>query len=448
MKITNSINWLSQPKHLFWGVFFYTIGMGLFVQFILLPYILPSWHDEFGLIKKMDGMIFHRIATELAQQIKLQGWAVWEPTPQGQFVSGMAAITYTLIYPMPWSVLPINAILNASACVCFYFLMMHFVDNRQKALVASLPFIFYPSNLLWNTQFHNENYAVPSVIFILYGWVLITKKDVVKTTQFSFAILLISIGSLFLGFVRSYILSGMISLFVIACIGLIIYWVVTTQIQEFLKRFVFISLAITSMLLMLFIVQNDKNLLIYEELIANNVNISNSSTSKSGQNRKWNTSDWLPSALDNQIRKIAKKRTGFVKAWAEASSSIDTDVTFQSIEDMMAYIPRAAQIGFLSPFPNSWFISGKRATSQGMRLASAIEMLFSYFCLIGLPLFIWQQKKSVPFWVVIFLCTSMLIIYAMIIPNIGSLYRFRYPYYMPLICFGLAGWLLKNYDAE
>src|SRR5688572_23047400 len=143
LKLTNLINWLSQPKHLWWVIFFYTIAMGLFVQFILLPYILPSWHSGNGLIKKMDGYIFHRAALSLSESIKLQGWSVWEPTPKGQFVSGIAAICYTLIYPKPWSVLPVNAVFNACACLCLYFLMMSFVENRQRALLASLPFIFF-----------------------------------------------------------------------------------------------------------------------------------------------------------------------------------------------------------------------------------------------------------------------------------------------------------------
>ncbi len=34
-----------------------------------------------------------------------------------------------------------------------------------------MPFIIFPSALLWNTQFHNENYVIPGVFLVLYGWI-------------------------------------------------------------------------------------------------------------------------------------------------------------------------------------------------------------------------------------------------------------------------------------
>jgi hypothetical protein len=116
---------------------------------------------------------------------------------------------------------------------------------------------------------------------------------------------------------------------------------------------------------------------------------------------------------------------------------------------MIAYVPRSLQISFLSPFPNIWFNEGKKAAGSAMRITAAAEMMVSYFCLLGLPLFIRRYWREPGVWVTLFVCASMLVVYAMIIPNQGALYRFRYPYYMPLICFGLAGWLtgLKTYSA-
>ena len=150
----------------------YTVIAGLFVQLILLPYVFPAWTNGNGLLVGMDGGKFHRIALELAQRINEIGWSQWQLLPDGQLVSGIAAICYVLIYPAPWSVLIVNGILNASACIFMYLLLSN-ISKSQKIGYGSLPFFFFPSNLLWNTQFHNENYVIPGVVFILYGWYLV-----------------------------------------------------------------------------------------------------------------------------------------------------------------------------------------------------------------------------------------------------------------------------------
>ncbi len=213
-KIISIVDILTESKKLWLTAFLYTILTGLFVQMILLPHIAPSWHAGNGLMKGMDAPSFHRIALELASSIRSDGWDVWELKPGGQVVSEVAAIFYLLIYPAPWSVLPLNAFLNASATVCLYALLHLLTESRRKSLISTLPFIFFPSALLWNTQFHNENYAIPGVFFILYGWALVLKKEEASFRKDIAAIIFIAVGSLLLGLVRDYILFGISFLFV------------------------------------------------------------------------------------------------------------------------------------------------------------------------------------------------------------------------------------------
>jgi hypothetical protein len=167
------------------------------------------------------------------------------------------------------------------------------------------------------------------------------------------------------------------------------------------------------------------------------------SPAETSSSKGWEQTAWLPKQIDRQFKELAKYRNSFVKEWSHGGSSIDLDVTFKNIGDMITYIPRSVQISFLSPFPNIWFTDGKKAAGSAMRIAASVEMMISYFCLLGLPGFIKKYWREPAVWVTFFVCTSMLIIYAMIVPNQGALYRFRYPYYMPLICFGLAGWISK-----
>ena len=136
-----------------------------------------------------------------------QGWSQWVPQPKGQLVSGIAAIFYVLVYPAPWSVLPANAVLNATACLCLYLLLARLTKDTNAAVAAAAPFALFPSNLLWNAQFHNDNYAVPGVIFILLGWLMVLQDDPSRTAtrvvRAVAACTLIGVGSLLLGLVHA-----------------------------------------------------------------------------------------------------------------------------------------------------------------------------------------------------------------------------------------------------
>jgi len=154
----------------------------------------------------------------------------------------------------------------------------------------------------------------------------------------------------------------------------------------------------------------------------------------------------MPGFIDNQLQDVAKYRRKFIRAWADGGSAIDANITFRNTKDMIAYVPRALQIAFLSPFPTTWFSEGRKEAGNAMRFVSSFEMLFSYLCLLGLPVFVFNKRKDPSLWMLLAGNVAMLTIYAMTIPNIGALYRFRYPYFMPLVCLGLAGWVLSVYN--
>ncbi len=122
-------------------------------------------------------------------------------------------------------------------------------------------------------------------------------------------------------------------------------------------------------------------------------------------------------------------------------SNIDTGVIFLSAADIVRYLPRAAQIGFLSPFPSDWLGKGSKPMSSMMRLDSGFEMLFTYLCWPGLVYALWTWRKHLDVWVMLLFCSGMLIIFVLGTPNVGSLYRFRYPYIMPMVGLGFAGFL-------
>ena len=362
-----------------------------------------------------------------------------------QIVSGIAAIFYVLIYPEPWSVLPFNAFMNASASICLFLILKKFVSDERKSLIALLPFLLYPSSFQWNAQFHNENTVIPGMFFVLLGWVSIsiqkTNNEDIHFTSMISAFFLIALGSLLLNLTRDYIFIGIVYLFSTTGCGLGIYWTIQKIRQnissaEYLLRIVSISILIITMSVISFTTRASSR--------KSSVDIFAPSTSTSEFVKNWQKVTWLPTVIDNQIKNISTYRNRFVKQWDHGGSSIDLDVTFNNAADFFTYIPRAFQIGFLSPFPNIWLIEGKKAMGAATRVISGLETIVSYTCLFGLLFFLHKNRKQPAVWAIIFVCSSMLILYAMITPNQGALYRFRYPYFMPLISLGLAGWISRK----
>ncbi len=435
MSVNKIISWLTVPKHFWLTVFIWTIAIGLFIQLVFLPYLFPQWHDGNGLLIGVDGSKFHRIALQSANEIKVNGWNSWQLLPEGQLVSGIASIFYVLIYPAPWSVLPINGLLNATACVTLLLTLNFIFDDRKKCLFSILPFLLFPSNLLWNTQFHNENYAIPGVILILFGWsLLITNKGLLR--RIIYGLLTIFFGSLLLGLVRDNILNALTYLFFIFSAGLIAVKILHfPKLKNLIKLLICTIFGCGVMYLSLCIISGEVQAVV-PGLSGSSENVNQNSTLF-----HWEKSAWLPSFVDDQMKGIAKLRGKFTKAWDYAGSNIDTEISLDSSDAVIRYIPRAAQIGFFAPFPDFWFSQGKKVAGSAMRLLSSFEMMLVYVILVGFPILFWRYRQNAVLWIIVFICSAMLIIYAITIPNLGALYRFRYPYLMPIVCLGLAGWL-------
>ena len=117
---------------------------------------------------------------------------------------------------------------------------------------------------------------------------------------------------------------------------------------------------------------------------------------------------------------------------------IDLEVHLTSALEFVKYAPRALQVAFLAPFPSDWVRDLKSAHGQrGMQGVIAAEMLFSYLFLLMFPIAIYSFWKNPFFYVTVFFSMIMLMLYAYATPNIGTLYRLRYGFIVPIISISL-----------
>jgi hypothetical protein len=410
---------------LFWAaVFCYPIIAGLLIQLIILPYILPAWHAGDGILMGGDWLGFHNRAVQLSESIRREGWQAWTPTPGGQIVSGIAAIFYTLITPKPWTLLPLNALLHTLATWALFDILRNITGDWKKALLGALPFAIFPSSLTWTAQMHNDGYAVPGGMLFISGWVSLARQQSWQNKWiFVRSILLILLGTWLLWLVRPYMVTMMRGLAGIAALGLTVVFIgfsIRKQLnwwKAIAATLLFLTLSFAS----------------FEQ--------TEFSSGSGGRSTPpvWESSPWLPGYIDRQLRALSRTRSDVIIKWQSGASNIDTDVSFKNAAEIIAYAPRAVQIGFLAPFPGDWFGAGSKAPNTVMRRISGFEMVFIYAALLCLPYAVWRWRCRVELWVVLFFCTGMIMIYVYGVPNVGTLYRFRYAYILSIAGLGASG---------
>jgi putative peptidoglycan lipid II flippase len=123
---------------------------------------------------------------------------------------------------------------------------------------------------------------------------------------------------------------------------------------------------------------------------------------------------------------------------SEAGSNIDLGVQFNTKGDVIRHLPRALVIGLVAPFPNMWFDPGKQVGAAGRRL-SGFETLVSYgiqcLALFGL----WRERRNLSAWFLFAVIISGALGVGLVIANIGTLYRVRYPFWALLVILGASG---------
>ena len=427
------------PYGLIWAlVFLYTALVAAFVQLIALPYIVPGWHAGNGLLNGGDWIWFHQLAVEMSEKIYMNGWDEWMLRPQGQAPAGIAAAIYTLTVTEPWTVIPLNATVHATAAVVLIGIIQRLTSRWQYAMLATLPFILYPSAMTWYTQLHKDGFFILGSLVFLFGWVMMVErinnfsnlKVIIKPY------LLIIIGAMLVWVVRPYGVQIMQGVSLLIAVGISVYALVC---KKYLQSFGAKSLLIP--VLLCFIIVSLTPFTWQGIDMIEVPSIETPIVDKPGVGVDKPIEHWrstLPSQIDSPFYTLATIRNGFIDSYPDAGSNIDTDIRFHSALDVIAYIPRAIEVALLAPFPNMWLESGSSINGSFIRKVSGIEMLGIYFGLLFALLSFKKWRAKPAWWIIISFCGGMMVIYALVDVNIGTLYRTRYGFIMTIVALGLA----------
>ena len=481
---------VSRPGRLWLAFFVYAAVVAALVQLVVLPYILPQLHDGHGLLIEGDWVRHHLFTADLAKRIREEGWSVWQLRPNGEYaLHGIPSAIYALIAPEPWTLIPLHAALHATSTLLLVYILRLFVSSWGIAVVAALSFLLVPSALITYTQITKDSYSICGGLMFLYGWLLLARWPEGQTRRQVVGIAALIAGGATLAWsARPYlvlIMTGLSAGFA----SLVVMRMIVLSIRRTVLpiRGVLASAMAWLMVAMLI----PFNLLGAEMYLADAPSSSagaasppaaptNStaeaprrpgaaarppgeeahlsgaavppprpadptpaapaSTRRWGRiNAPWYAPEWLPTAIDNRIYSLVLLRNRW--KGTVGRSTVDQDVMPTSPGEIVAYLPRLMAVAFLAPFPAQWFEDGAFESTTLMRRAVGVEMVLTYIALVGLVLNLWRWRARLELWFVLAYGGGITLIWAFIVPNIGSLHRARFGFLMVLVALGIAGML-------
>ena len=414
---------------LLWLLFFcFATSAALLFQKFLLP-MMPHLHAGQGLLDG-DSLYFHSVAVELAEKIKHEGWHSWTLVP-GLAATGNVALLgalYAVFGVDPTLIIPINAALHALGGLMIFRIAGLLAPGRvghMAGLCGALLFIAFPSALNWYGQVHKDGFSIAAFLILIYSW-LRTAACVAGERKFMIAATGTLTAVSLMAFVRPY---NLIPLFAVM---LAVFTVTVTASTVFRRTGIRnLGALALSMIIML-------SGAIWAKQSGSTESYTYDGTvwAEALGDWKWKPSPWMPNLVEGYAETTARTRARSMHFGRRdnAGSMIDTEIKPDHVEAVIGYAPRALQIALFAPFPSTWLDKLSAA-----RLVSIAENSIWYLLAPGVVIAVYLLRSG-PLLTALGFATLFLYIYGFVIPNVGTLYRIRYPFLFIFILAGLIGW--------
>jgi hypothetical protein len=405
--------------NMFWFSLLLTAIASLVVQLLLVPSIAVL-NGGNGLLSGGDAIGYHAVAVALVEQMQMHGWSAWELRPNTWGPSGIAAaFYYSSGINEPYVLIPMSCLLYSGA-VYLFSRTAFMISASPWYWISVLPLLLFPSSLIIYAQVSKDIYTFFGLSIFFY--LLVSAAKGIERPVFPVKYtLLIIVACLSIWIGRPYLLKVAVA----SLAGTYVLMVGWSLIQRRGIPVLLMALLIFVPLTFSILSFDDKGVLVDAPAIANVT---------------------LPPTQGGILGKVLGTvnftRQSFLAGYKDAGSNLDQDVLFNSYTDALMYIPRGLLVGFAAPFPQNWFQHAAEKGGNMMRVVSAFEMTLAYISYIGLALFVFNPRLNrYAAAVVLLFCTGFIIVHVFFIPNAGTLYRIRYPYWQMAISLGVLGWI-------
>ena len=417
----------NKPWHIVAMLFLFHMSAASVMAWLAYSPYLSSLHDGAGFWRfSLDSTLYHREALSLLEYLNLgafDDW--WSGYPTHKHVKFIALIYWVFGETFPLLFEVVNAFVWVISVVLIYRAAYYLFDKNIKIATTVSMFMFFPSILVSSAQLLREPFYILGFCFIIYALVIIFTCN--KSWQ---GVLYMTVGYFLVLSMRDYIAPLIIYIF--------LPWLLISIGAR--KIDVFPSL------LMLFIVAFMSFINDFSDSGYNNELPPASAPASAPDSLVLFERPALIRMLDLKIaNRLSSMRFGFIQVNKSSGSSIDSDVRYHKIEDLILYLPRAMQISFLSPFPSQWLLTGKETGRIGMIIAG-VETIILYAVLIG---FIWvlftEFHLTYAIMPILLLSGIIIILLGYAVPNVGAIYRMRQGLLIPFYMLGVYGVFMMHH---
>jgi hypothetical protein len=475
-----------KPAQVVIALLLFHIALTCMMSWIAHSPYLSHLHDGQGFWKfAIDSTLYHKEAVDLVDTLNSRNWGSWW---SGKFSSQFESVQHAhvkwiaFLYWVSGEKEPLLfELLNSVAWVAsivLMFLASRILFQKIKPIaIFTVLYLFFPSTLLSSTQLLRDPFYILGFCFVIYGWVAVFHKD----SKWK-GVLAIVAGFYLISSIRLYVTSVMLFSFSICTV----IFILRKKIPSFPAVIMLMSISIISFqttnsgsansestliaspltesskktAMRSFLSFQDQALKIFKpdgeqakEAMISNLKVFDKNYKRYASTiEQWkllNKSDY--SSPIGYIRYLDKKialrlslfRAGFGTVNWYANSSIDRSVQFMNTWEVFTYIPRALQIGFLSPFPHLWFSSGSSTGHVG-RILAGTETLAMYIIFVGFfATFFIETQILKPIAPVLIFSGVIIVLLGIVIPNVGAIYRMRQGLFIPFFMIGTYGlWII------
>jgi hypothetical protein len=415
----------THPSRLLFVAAFLHLAVTTVIFMIGRAQLMPSQFDQNGVGEfAHDGRMHQLDALVLTSKLRNEGFGAWLSAVAPLHVRVYSLSQVPLSGTIGFNILSVESmnIVYYLAIVVLVYKLARILFDRPPALLAATIIALWPTLLLHTTQPLRD----PLLITLALALFLIVTRLV--TERFSWK------QSMIVGF------SGVMILLAIWIVRLAMWDIVRAVfdlslvllvLQQLRERRLWISNAVTAALLIgaIWVIPQGNQLLQFTE-------------------KRQEEADSGRVLVGEQVvdlslwDRISVRREKFISTRDDegyrAGSDIDTNVRFNSRSEVLSYLPRAAAIGLFAPFPNMWFAEGALVGKAG-RLLSGAEMLLTYILTALAAICVWQRRTQLAVWLLAATAILGAAALGLIVVNIGSLYRLRYPFWILIVILGSGG---------
>lgn len=394
-----------------------------------------------------DPQYYHSLALKKANEIRQRGIGEFELRPEGQGPAGIASLFY-LVGESSYGVVVLNAAFHALAVVVMALILMRWFPSRIS-IISTLPLAISPLMIVWFSQINKDSYAVAGALLFTWGLLKLASPESKMTLREGLIALLVMLTGMMLTWVvRPYVNQILLPIAALVLVAALLSRVRRGSDNAELVLFATYGvLVLASLGLLGKGAASDATLELFEDFQSRAQSESVSARCLSAiDERNWHDEKLLPDFVDGKLKAMMGQRCltfALLETQdnvATRESIIDADTFPRGSAEALGYVPRVALLGVLSPWPDRWGYILNNGFSVFYTVAP-VEAALLYAGLASL-LFFMVRNKAWSLLIPIGLCMAVMTAYAMATPFLGALYRYRYPWWMLLICMGVAATLV------